>query len=238
MKAYTTQVINTSQFSYRVGRVISAVVLLAMICVSTTPSLATVLDLTEDGLGLKAGNYGTLLSIDESVQISAVTNKGKRSGPRTGTIYLGRGDKGLGVQTPAMKGSKGISGRGKNGYEILVFDFTENVSASSILIGLNKYRDCSDDSIISLSLSDGDELVFTKNHSNWDNATTSLGRGKVVVDIGLLLTENFTGLASSLSVAETSGHMYVNSITYHTPEPTTICMLGMGALALLRKRRK
>jgi hypothetical protein len=220
-----------------IGRVMFAGLVLAVISFSAASSHATTVLFTEDGLGLEQGNYGTLMVINDVVQASAITHIGQDGSFLTGTVYLDGKEKGLGVQTLAACGSKGISGRGDDQDEAIVLDFAPNVVATSILVGMNEYQKNMDDPIITLKLSTGDELVFTENHQNFSDAVTTLGKNKVVVDVGLLLGQGFSGLASSLSVTETASHLYVNSVGYEIPEPATVLLLGLGSIVLKRKRR-
>ncbi|MCJ7730580.1 MAG: PEP-CTERM sorting domain-containing protein, partial [Sedimentisphaerales bacterium] len=147
-------------------------------------------------------------------------------------------------------GSTGISGKGADQDEALIFDFTEGISASSLQLGLSRYRADRDEPIITATLSSGSQLSFSESSSNWSNAVTNLGYGRITVDVGLLLGGEGIGqndAVSSLYVKETSDHVYVRSLGYESflpepiPEPATVGLLGLGSLALLctpGKRKK
>ncbi len=213
-------------------------VLCIVVAISATGWTAMI-EFTEDGLDMDEGNYGTSLMINEVLEISAITGITQEGGPFTGTVYLERNGKGFGVQTLQPGGSKGISGGGPDQDEALSFNFIGNVDAASLLIGLNKFNRDKDAPVITLFLSDGTELSFTESHENWDSAVTSRGKEKVIVDMSVFLGAGFSASASSLSVKETTGHLYVNSITYIIPEPATVVMLGFGAgVFLIRPRRR
>lgn len=210
---------------------------ISTILVSAEPSRAVFIELTEKGLGLKKGNYGTCLAVNEFVEISAITNIGYRGGEETGTVYLNKGKKGLGVQNLDGRGGEGISGRGGESDEALVFDFIRNVEASSLKVGLSDYDKKKDEPVISLMLSDGAELVFNKKDKNWKEAVTFVRKKEAVLDLGVLLGQDFNSHVTGLSVTETKDGIYVNSITYHTPEPATVALLSLGGLILCIRRR-
>ncbi len=54
----------------------------------------------------------------------------------TGTVYIERHDKGAGIQNGFLKGSKGISGGGDKGEE-LIFTYNAPVLLDNIILALN-----------------------------------------------------------------------------------------------------
>ncbi|MBL7106332.1 MAG: PEP-CTERM sorting domain-containing protein [Phycisphaerae bacterium] len=216
-------------------------VIFCAITVMAVPSLATVVELTEHGLGLAKGNYGTSFVIDDFIEVGALTSiSGSFGDADTGTVYLDR-DKGLGVQTLNLSGSKGISGGGGDQDEALVFNFT-NVQASSLSVGLNSFKVSKDDPFITLILSGGASYTFSESSQGWDSAITSTGRDKANLDVGLLLQGAGVGadrVVDKMYVMEVSEHLYVNSIGYNTaiPEPASLLMLGIGSLLFISKKR-
>ncbi len=213
-------------------------VVLCIVVALSGPGWSMMIDLTEDGLDMEHGNLGTSLIINEVLEISGLTGIDQSRGPFVGTVYLEKGDKGLGIRTLSGGGSKPLSGRGPDADEAILFGFVGGVDAGSLLVGLNKYKYDKDDPVITLSLSGGTELSFTESHANWAEAVNSQGKEKVVVDMGVLLGPGFSGAATGLSVTETRGHLYVNSLSYSVPEPTTIAMLSFGWMLLLSKRKR
>ncbi len=199
---------------------------------------ATLIDFTDDQSGLQGGNQGPSLAIDDFLSISALTHI-TATGSDEGTVYFAH--HGLGVQTLSGYGSTGISGRGADQDEALIFDFTGGIFASSLQLGLSKYKANKDEPIITATLSSGDQLSFSKGHQNWSNAVTYVGHQRIEVDLGLLLGGEGVGqneTVSRLYVQEFSHHVYVSSIGYEqTPEPATVGLLGFGSLVLLRRKR-
>jgi hypothetical protein len=199
---------------------------------------ATLIDFTQ--LGLQQGNLGPSLVIDD-LSISALTHIAT-AGSDEGTIYLDR-HYGLGVQTLSGCGSTGISGKGSDQDEALIFDFAEGVSASSLQLGLSQYKANKDEPIITAALSSGSELSFSESSTNWGSAVTYLGHSRITVDVGLLLGSEGIGqndAVSRLYVKETADHIYVGSLRFESlpgpvpvPEPATVGLLGLGSLALL-----
>jgi hypothetical protein len=205
--------------------------------VLVSPSWASVWDLTTDGLGLKSGNYGVSLVIDNFLSVSSLTSI-TPEGSSAGTVYLG-GDSGLGVKTLSGSGSKGISGGGGDQDEALIFNFAGGAPAGSIVVGLNDYEDKDDDPVITVALSSGESLSFNESHQSWNIALVSLGDKKAAVNLGSLVGQGFGGLVRSLTVMEPEGHLYVNRLAALSvvPEPATIALLGFGSLVLVYRRR-
>ena len=202
-----------------------------------------IIDFTEEGLDMDYGNLSTSLTINETLQISALVGIGLSSEePSDGIIYLEKNDGGLGVRTLNGGSSKYLSSDGVNGDQALVFDFSEAVIGKSILVGLNNYDHIQDDPVIRLSLSDGGELSFGNSHANWSDAVSSAGSGKIVVDMSLLLGTDFSGSVDGFTVTETTGHVYVNSLAYSSltsvPEPATAAILSFGGILLLSRRKR
>ena len=201
---------------------------------------ATLIDFTQ--LGLQQGNLGPSLVIDD-LSISALTHI-TTTGSDEGTIYLDR-HYGLGVQTLSGCGSTGISGRGSDQDEALIFDFTEGASASFLQVGLSQYRANKDEPIITAILSSGGELSFSESSANWVIAVTNLGHSRITVDVGLLLGGEGIGqyeAVSRLYVRESADHVYVRSLGYESapepvPEPATIGLLVLGSVVLFRGRK-
>ena len=200
---------------------------------------ATLIDFTSDPLGLQEGNQGPFLVIDDFLSISALTHI-TGTGSDEGTVYFAH--HGLGVQTLSGYGSTGISGRGADQDEALIFDFTEGIFASSLQLGLSKYKANKDEPIITAILSSGYQLSFSKGHQDWSNAVTYVGHSRIEVDLGLLLGGEGIGqneTVSRLHVQEFPGHIYVRSLGYEpVPEPVTVALLGFGGLTLLCTRGK
>ncbi len=210
----------------------------AAILVVQAQATLTLVDFTSDQLGLQGGNQGPSLVIDDFLSISALTHI-TATGSDEGTVYFAH--HGLGVQTLSGYGSTGISGRGADQDEALIFDFTEGILAPSLQLGLSKYKANKDEPIITATLSSGDQLSFSKGHQDWSNAVTYVGHSRIEVDLGLLLGGEGIGQnerVSRLYVQEFSHHVYVSSIRYEsTPEPATVGLLGFGSLALLCRKR-
>ncbi|MHC4113795.1 MAG: PEP-CTERM sorting domain-containing protein [Planctomycetota bacterium] len=206
--------------------------------VLVSPCWGSVWDMTADGLGLKSGNYGASLVIDDFLSVSSLTNI-TPEGSSAGTVYLD-GDKGLGVKTLNASGSKGISGGGGDQDEALIFDFAGGVPAGSIVVGLNSYEDKDDDPVITVTLSSGESLSFNESHQSWNIALVSLGDKKAAVNLGSLVGQGFDGLVKSLTVMEPEGHLYVNRLAAPSvvPEPATIALLGFGSLVLACNKRR
>jgi len=161
---------------------------------------------------LSEGNQGTSINI-EDIDITALTSIESGSS-NTGTLYLVT-DSGLGVQNLNLGGSKGLSGKGGDDDEAIIFNFnTDDILPESLLIALNDYKPTKAKPVINLSLSTGDDFIFTTDHQNWDDAITYVGSSGAIIDLGVLLGPLDNAFVDSLSVMETADHLYVGDIEY------------------------
>jgi hypothetical protein len=225
-------------------RIAKIALLLSVVVVLAVPSQAVLVNLTTQGLGLDNGNYGPSLTINDILNLTALTDISNGQSD-TGTIYL-KSNKGLGVQDQYGHGSKGISGSGHKS-EALVLNFTTAVAVDSLSIGLNDYKHHSDNPIITATFSDSYEIVFDESHQNWEAAVTYIGSKNITVNIGALIGGSYNGSVSSLAIMESKGHVYLNCIEYSdipggdsnpVPEPSTILILSLGGVFLTNKKRK
>ena len=217
------------------------ILIVLMVFAMISQCQAAVISLTANSLGLKSGNYGAVLIVEDFLNITAITKIGRSSGPEAGTIYVAAGDIGLGVQSVKKRGSEGINGSGSYSDEAIVFSFLSGVPVSSIQLGLSDYSKCSDNPVIELLFLSGDKALFSKLSSGWNEAISSIGGGKVLVDIGTLFGTSSNKVLSQLTVTELCGEVYVNSIVWNStsvPEPATIMLLGLGCVMVLPLKRK
>jgi hypothetical protein len=129
---------------------ITIVIILCAATAFANPAEATLtqINLTADGLGLKAGNIGTSLATGD-LQITGLTHI-KLEEINKGILYLDK--KGLSVQNLLGKGSTTISGKDSEQNEAVVFNFSSLVSAVSLSVGLNDYSSRNDDPVAMLRI--------------------------------------------------------------------------------------
>jgi hypothetical protein len=106
---------------------------------------------------------------------------------------------------------------------------------------LRDYSHSGDNTVIKLALTDGSEMSFDKSNSAWDSAVSYNGAGRATVNVGAFMDSGFDEAVSRLTVTETRGSIYVNSVSYElatVPEPATLALLGLGCLAALPFKKK
>lgn len=158
-----------------------------------------------------------------------------------GTVYIGTGDTGVGVQTWSAGGSKGISGGGRNKDEELIFTFDSPIPVSSIIIGFTDVDfgalNDKDDPVLFFSVAGSGSYGVTVEELDIFAAYTQTGDKRGTVDFSLL--SGISGqMIDSFKVRETNGHLYVTSMVNAVPEPGSIGLLVLGGLSLLRRRSR
>ena len=162
-----------------------------------------------------------------------------------GSIVIdgGRGDKGAGVQAADGRGSKGISGKGGDANEELIFTYDQVVRLDSLSILL---RDIDfgtgmgdkDDPIIFLSVAGTGTYGVTIQTSEIIAAFTSTGGKEGTIDFG-----GFTSLPgytqiTGFKIRETNDHIAVSGISDGViPEPGTLSLLLIGSSLVMLKRK-
>ncbi len=224
------------------------VVLLACASVANAGSINVLLDKEHQGKGNKgvefrpvdlAGDLAGLLLTARS-SIDAGSPFDPDASGRVGTIYIDKD--GAGTRTASAHGSKAISGSGRHKDEELVFSFDVAALASSIELGLIKFKPGDglghkDDPVLFLNISGMDETV-TLDETEYLSAFIRTGKHTGVVDFGLLGFGSDT-LLESLAVRETRGHIEVNSMSYTVvplPAPVMLGIAGLAGMGLLRRR--
>lgn len=250
MKGYTTQVINASQFSYRFGRVISAVVLLAMICVSTTPSLATITVYTGalssstpdevtsngDGWGADRDGFKVTWTISKNTDFT--------------WHYKYEFFKANGQPLTKLISYFDIS-LFENIQSYDLFDFSENIADPPTFGTFGPSPSSpgfpTGETITGVKfdmINTQDIVEFNSTHKPmWGDFYAKGGKSRALgwnyaynTDLGIDII-NMQDLTNP-ALDSQGNELHKILVPNATPEPTTICMLGMGALVLFRKRRK
>jgi hypothetical protein len=101
-----------------------------------------------------------------------------------------------------------------------------------------------------LNINNLNAWAFTSDQGNWQTTGSSIDASKIAVgNIDFLLEGEFTpsgtlgGLAPSIaemriSLNQTGGSVNWTATMAMIPEPATMSLLGLGALAIIRKRRR
>lgn len=189
-----------------------------------------------DEFGLAASFLMTARSqIDTGAPYDAYASGG------VGTIVID-GDKGAGVQNAIAEGSKGISGKGPDGDEELIFTYDEAVFLNSLVVSLRDIDFGSgagdkDDPVIFLSVAGTGTYGVTIQESTILGAFTSTGDKRGTIDFGSL------GLAGDMAIVgfkirETHDHFLVSGLGTGTPvpEPGTLALLAIGGVGMLRRK--
>ncbi len=157
-----------------------------------------------------------------------------------GTVYIDKD--GAGTQTASASGSKGISGGGGHKDEELVFSFDVVALASSIELGLIKFKPGGglghkDDPVLFLNISGMDQTV-TLDETEYLSAFISTGRDTGIIDFGLLGFGS-DSLIESFAVRETGSHIEVNALSYTVvplPAPLMLGLAGLAGIGFVRRR--
>ncbi|MCB1111337.1 MAG: hypothetical protein H7A37_10710 [Chlamydiales bacterium] len=170
-----------------------------------------------------------------------------------GTVYIDTHNKGTGVKNISGGGSAGISGKGGDRDEELIFTFDVPVLLYPLELGLNDIDFGSglgnkDDPYIYLQLSTDAPNTYSVviDESIIQDAFTSTGSKKGIVNF-----EDFIGhpslsglttstLITSFKIRETNSKIFVTSLTegIPAPEPGTLLILGSCLTYAAMKRKK
>lgn len=163
-------------------------------------------------------------------------------GNLAGTIYVG--DKGIGVQSETAGGSKGISGDGPDGDELLRFAYSTPVFGDTLDLYLHdvevKGGAFKNDVLqIELFFVGGPSVV--RSSTDVFAAYTKTGRKDGFVDFSLLDGIGGVGGLTGFEFRVYEGHALVSGVENPStiPAPVTIALMGMGLpVILLGHRRK
>lgn len=219
---------------------------------------AAVTDLTE--LTQAKGNKGFLWRpLDSQGNLSAFTLTARSSidssSPfnahafgSTGTIYVDKGDKGTGVQDSGSGGSKGISGKGGDQNEELIFTFDNPVSLDSIALSINDIDfgdglNDKDDPVLFISRAgSGLFSTITEEDILSTSAFTTTDKKRGILDLGSLSSSLGYSAIDAFAIRETHGHIYVTGISEATPVPvpvpSTILLGSIGTVLVAWTRKR
>lgn len=235
-------------FHSKLGLSVVAGVLLICTGAANAGSIAVFLDEDHQGKGNKGLEFRP---VDESGSLADFLLTAMRSiddsapfdpwaAGLAGTVYIGKHNKGAGVQTADGHGSKLISGGGGHKDEQLMFTFDTLALSFSIRLGLSEFDvgsglDHKDDPVLFITFSDLSIQVLTE--VDYLSAFQSTGRKEGFIDFSLL---DLDGAAiDSLWVRETNGHIGVNGIEYSVvPLPPALAWGGLGLLGAMFGARR
>jgi hypothetical protein len=167
----------------------------------------------------------------------------------SGTIYVDKDDKGIGVQNYLYGGSAGISGGGKDKDEELIFTFNAPTALDSVFLEINELE-------FGNGLNDKDDpvLFVSQAGSGVFNTITEvdiLNNSAFTFTAGKRGTLNFGALypllgyteIDTFKIRETRDHIYVTGLSGTSPVPVPapgafmLSCLGTAVVAFARNRR-
>ncbi|MDP6380000.1 MAG: hypothetical protein QF662_01540 [Phycisphaerae bacterium] len=162
---------------------------------------------------MSKSNVGLSFDVDGNLTLTAVTKLGQPGGGLAGTIYVN--DKGIGVQNEIADGSKGISGEGPDGDELLRFTYNTPVAGDTLdlhLLGVAVNSGGFNNEVMQIELFFAGAPSVVRNNADVFAAYTETGQNDGFVDFSLLDGIGGAGGLTGFEFRVYEGHVLVSGV--------------------------